>query len=124
MRPEEFVERWSRVWNGPDSDPELYLSLLHPGCRLTNPMSPITREELPQFMGSILAMVPDIRVVPIQWAETAEGVVIEWLNTGTLHGEPFQIRGVDIYTLQDGKGSEGISYFDPRPLLRAAPTGD
>jgi ketosteroid isomerase-like protein len=59
-------------------------------------------------------MIPDIRVVPIRWGETADGVFIEWRNTGTLDGTPFEIRGVDLYTLRDGKGSEGISYFDPR----------
>jgi hypothetical protein len=26
---EAFVENWSRVWRGPDSDPQLYMELLH-----------------------------------------------------------------------------------------------
>jgi ketosteroid isomerase-like protein len=69
-------------------------------------------------------MIPDIRVVPIRWGETADGVFIEWRNTGTLDGTPFEIPGVDLYTLRDGKGSEGISYFDPRPLLEGQPTAD
>jgi hypothetical protein len=38
-----------------------------------------------------------------------------------LGGTPFEIRGVDLYTLRDGKASEGVSYFDPRPLLRDEP---
>jgi hypothetical protein len=116
-----FMERWSRIWNGSDSDPELYMSLLHPGCVLDNPVNPITREELPQFMETLVAMIPDIRVVPVQWVATPDGVIFEWVNTGTLNGEPYEIRGVDHYTLQDGKGSYGISYFDPRPLLEAEP---
>jgi hypothetical protein len=48
-------------------------------------------------------------------------VFIEWRNTGTLGGTAFEIRGVDLYTLRDGKAAEGVSYFDPRPLLRDEP---
>jgi hypothetical protein len=115
-----FMEQWSQIWNGPASDPDLYMSLLHPGCVLTNPVNPITREQLPEFMKSVLAMVPDMRVVPTRWAETADGsVLFEWVNTGTLNGAPFEIRGADRYTLRDGKAFEGESYFDPRPLLEA-----
>jgi hypothetical protein len=47
---EAFVESWSRVWRGADSDPELYMKLLHEGCPLINPISEIRREELPGFM--------------------------------------------------------------------------
>jgi hypothetical protein len=39
------------------------------------------------------------------------------VNTGTLRGAPFELRGADRFTLRDGKGTEGYSYFDPRPLL-------
>lgn len=115
-----FVESWSKVWNGPESDPELYMQLLHEGCRLVNPINEIRREDLPEFMKAVLEMEPDIRVVPTRWAETEGGVLIEWVNTGTLHGVPFELRGVDRYTLRGGKATEGYAYFDPRPLLAAS----
>jgi hypothetical protein len=122
---EAFVENWSRVWRGRDSDPELYMGLLHEGCPLINPISAITREDLPEFVEAVLEAEPDIRVVPIRWAETGDGVLIEWLNTGTLHGAPLELRGADRYTLRDGKATEGQAYFDPRPFLdaQAAPSG-
>lgn len=115
---ELFVENWSKVWLGADSNPQLYMSLLHEGCPLINPVSPGTREDLPEIMHAFQSMIPDIRVVPTRWAETDDGVIIEWVNTGTLHGAPFELRGVDRFTLRDGKASEGYSYFDPRPLLQ------
>jgi hypothetical protein len=114
---EAFVESWSRVWRGPDTDPGLYMCLLHEGCPLVNPINPITREDLPSFVEAVLKIEPDIRVVPTRWAETADGVLVEWLNTGTLHGARFELRGGDRYTFRDGKASEGYSYFDPRPFL-------
>jgi hypothetical protein len=43
----------------------------------------------------------------------------------TLNGTPFELRGADRYVLRDGKGIEGFSYFDPRPLLDGqATSGD
>jgi hypothetical protein len=122
---EAFVETWSKVWRGRDSDPQLYMQLLHEGCPLINPINPIKREDLPQFVEAVLEAETDIRVVPTRWAETADGsVLIEWLNTGTLHGAPFELRGADRYTLKDGKATEGHAYFDPRRFLdeQAAPT--
>jgi hypothetical protein len=119
-----FVENWSKVWNGGDSDHRLYMKLLHEGCPLINPINPITREDLPEFVQAVLDVEPDIQVVPTRWAETNDGVLIEWVNKGTLHGAPFQLYGADRYTLKDGKATEGYSYFDPRPFLdgQAAPT--
>lgn len=112
-----FVENWSKVWNGQSSDPELYVSLLHEGCPLVNPISAATREDLPQFVAGLLEIEPDVRIVPTRWAETEDGVLIEWVNRGTLHGKPIELRGADRYTLRDGKGAEGYAYFDPRPFL-------
>ncbi len=49
--------------------------------------------------------------------QTSDGVLFEWVNTGSLNGAPFELRGADRYILRDGKGSVGYSYFDPRPFL-------
>jgi hypothetical protein len=120
-----FVQNWSKVWRGRDSDAQLYMELLHEGCPLINPINPITREDLPAFVEAVLEAEPDIRVVPTRWAGTDDGsVLIEWVNTGTLHGAPLELRGADRYTLRDGKATEGHAYFDPRPFLDAqtAPT--
>ena len=114
---QRFVEAWSTVWRGPDSDIELYMSLLHEGCPLINPISPGKREDLPQIFEAFMRVQPDIHVVATRWGETTDGVLIEWVNTGTRNGEPFELRGADRYTLRDGKGAEGWSYFDPRPFL-------
>ena len=116
---EAFVEKWSKIWRGPDSDTRLYLELLHEGCSRINPLNEIGREDLPEFMAALLEMEPDIRVVPTRWAETEDGVLSEWVNTGTLNGAPSELRGADRYTLDDGKATEGVAYFDPRPFIAA-----
>jgi hypothetical protein len=114
---EAFVANWAKVWRGADSDAQLYMDLLHEGCPLLNPINEIRREDLPAFMAAVLETEPDIRVVPIRWAETDDGVLIEWVNTGTVNGVRVELRGADRYTLVDGKASEGVAYFDPRPLI-------
>jgi ketosteroid isomerase-like protein len=48
---------------------------------------------------------------------SADGVLIEWVATGTLPGGSIELRGADRYTLRDGKVAEGVAYFDPRPVL-------
>jgi hypothetical protein len=50
-----FVDKWSRVWRGRDSDPDLYM---------VNPPSAETREDLPSIVAALLAIEPDVRVVP------------------------------------------------------------
>ena len=117
-----FVDTWSKVWRGRESNPRLYMELLHEGCRLVNPLGGGTREDLPRIFEAFLEVEPDIRVVPTRSGETEDGVLIEWVNTGTLHGRPVELRGADRFTLRDGKASEGFSYFDPRPFLEDAPT--
>jgi hypothetical protein len=105
---QSFVDSWSRVWRGRDSDPQLYMSLLHQGCVLINPLSAGTREDLPKIVEAFLAVEPDIRVVPTRWGETADGVLIEWVNTGTLHGAPFELRGADRFTLATARHPRAI----------------
>jgi hypothetical protein len=100
------------------------MDLHHKGCPLINPLSEGAREDLPRIIDAFLRLEPDLRVVPTRWGPTADGVLIEWVNTGTLHGVPIELRGADRYTLRNGRASEGHSYFDPRPFLegRLAPS--
>jgi ketosteroid isomerase-like protein len=110
-----FLEGWSKAWR--DRDGHAYAALLHEGCVLTNPVNPVTREELPQFVDTLLANMPDHRITVTRWGATADGVLFEWVMTGTLPGGPIEVRGADRYNLRDGKATEGESYFDPRRLL-------
>jgi hypothetical protein len=63
------------------------------GCPLVNPLNTITRERLPEFFTAVSAIEPDIRVAPTRWAETDDGVLIEWVNTGTLQSDALELRG-------------------------------
>ena len=112
---QSFVDNWLRVWR--ERDGHAYAELLHEDCVLENPISAIPRDELPKFVDSLLAIWPDHRIAATRWAATDDGVLIEWVATGTLPGGPIELRGADRYTLRDGKVAEGVAYFDPRRLL-------
>jgi hypothetical protein len=57
----------------------------------------------------------------LRLAAADDGVLIDWVTTGTLHGGPFELRGADRCSLRDGKATEGYAYFDPRPFLDGQP---
>lgn len=116
---EAFVAVWSQVWRGADSDPDRYMELLHDDCHWINPLGEGTRADLPAIMATFLQLEPDIRVEPICWAATDDGVLIEWVNRGTLRGTPIEVYGMERFTFKDGKAIDGRSYFDPRPFLAA-----
>ena len=121
-----FVDNWHKAWR--DRDGQAYAELLHEDAVLYPPLGAMTREQLPQFVDALLAVWPDHRIEVTRWAATREGelvhVLMEWVATGTLPGGPIELRGADRYTLRDGKVTEGVAYFDPRPLLerQQAPT--
>ena len=75
-------------------------------------------------MASVLQAEPDIRVDAVRWAQTSDGVLIEWVNRGTVNGTSLEIPGVDRYVLRDGKGVVGRAYFDPRPFIEAVAAGE
>jgi hypothetical protein len=64
---QRFVEDWLRVWH--DRDGHAYADLLHEECVFDNPMGPITREQLPQFVDSLLAIWPDHRIEATRWEQ-------------------------------------------------------
>ena len=96
-----FVENWSNVWDGPDSDPELYMSLLHEGCPLINPLNEIKREDLLSFMAAVLQTEPDIRV------RDRGRHAVRAIRRGPLHPAGRQ-------------GDRGLRVLRPAPVHRAA----
>lgn len=114
-----FVDNWHKAWR--DRDGQAYAGLLHEDAVLYIPQGTMTRETVPQFIDGLLAVWPDHRITATRWAATREGelvhVIFEWVATGTLPGGPIELRGADRYTLRDGKVTEGVAYFDPRPVL-------
>jgi hypothetical protein len=61
---QSFLDRWSMVWNGPDSDPQLYMELAPArGVPLINPSTRQRAKACRSFIEAVLAVEPDIHVV-------------------------------------------------------------
>jgi ketosteroid isomerase-like protein len=79
--------------------------------------------DLPGYMAALLGSVEEHRITPLRWGATEDGVLIEWVMTGSVQGTAFEIHGADRFTMRDGRAAEGVAYFDPRPLLEARAAG-
>lgn len=110
-----FVDSWSKAWR--EHDGHAYAALLHDGCVLRNPIATTTREELPQFVESLLRVWQDHTMVATSWAHQGDDILIEWVATGRLPKGEIELRGADRFTLRDGKVSDAVSYFDPRRFI-------
>jgi ketosteroid isomerase-like protein len=110
-----FVERWTAVWR--DHDAERWQELIHESGVLRNPLGELKWADLPSYMAGLAASIGDHRITPLRWGATEDGVLIEWVMTGSARGTRFEIHGADRFTLRDGRAVEGAAYFDPRPLF-------
>jgi ketosteroid isomerase-like protein len=115
-----FVEDWTAIWR--DHDGERWPALLHEDGVLRNPLGEVRRGDLPGYMAGLVASIKEHEIRPLRWGQTEDGVLIEWVMSGVRAGVPFEIRGVDRFTLREGRALEGVAYFDPSPLLQAADT--
>lgn len=114
-----FVENWSQVWR--DHDADRWVNLLHADGVLRNPFGELKRDDLPGYMAGLVSGIADHAISPLAWGTTPDGVLIEWLMTGRLGERPLEVRGVDRFTLRDGRIVEGVAYFDPAPFQAPAP---
>jgi ketosteroid isomerase-like protein len=110
-----FVDNWSKAWR--DHDGHAYAAMLHDDCVLRNPIATTTREQLPQFVESLLQVWQNHSIRATHWAHQGDDILIEWVATGRLPKGEIELRGTDRFTMREGKVSDGVSYFDPRRFL-------
>ena len=98
--------------------------LLRDDIVLRQPLGPTTRglEDGKRAFSKIFQAMPDLHAEVDQWAETQDGVLIEFRLIGTVGGRPIEWPVVDRFTLRDGLAAERVSYFDPTRLLQAVAT--
>lgn len=119
---EEFVRAFERFWSAPTV--EGLDGLLSQDVVLRQPLGPTTHglAEGKLAFSKIFMAIPDLHAVVDRWATTEDGVLIEFRLRGTVGGRPIEWPAVDRFVLQDGLGTERVSYFDPTRLLRAVAT--
>ncbi len=81
--------------------------------------------EIPDYLRRVKTLVPDISLRPLRWAQTEDGVLIEWEISGTFRDQQLSWRGADRFTLRGDRATEGVAYFDTHRLwVNADPSLD
>jgi steroid delta-isomerase-like uncharacterized protein len=86
------------------------------------------REELRDYFRSMFAAMPDARTTVTRLIAGEQSCAVEWRLEGTLNGAPFmdieptgkhvEIRGFDLFELEDGNLVSSTAYFDGMGFAR------
>jgi steroid delta-isomerase-like uncharacterized protein len=85
-------------------------------------------DELRDYFASLFAAIPDARTTVTRLIAGEQSCAVEWRLEGTLSGAPLmgieptgkhvEIRGFDLFELEDGKLVSNTAYFDGMSLAR------
>jgi len=116
----DFVTRFAHAWAHRDG--QRFLALWHPDGTLHSPLydRPVKGTEFGMLTALIAKFAPDQvwQLLDWTWRPKPDGavVIVEWQSTRVVDGKRFDWRGVDKFTLRDGRIFEEIVYFDTAPL--------
>lgn len=113
---EAFVKRFEAAWAGRQS--RAFLELWHPDGKLHSPY--YDRVIFGREIGALNELqglaVPNLTWRLIGWTWRADTVVVEWENSNRYGERLVTWRGVDKFTLREGKIAEEIVYADTAVL--------
>jgi SnoaL-like domain len=119
MSPEQiqsFVDRFAAAWKTRRG--EDFAALWHPHGRLVYPFvgRVIKGSEIGLLNDITKRQAPQLQWRPLGWTARGNTIVLEW-ETSNQYGErTLTWRGVDKFTLEDGKIIEEVVYADTAPL--------
>jgi ketosteroid isomerase-like protein len=118
-----FVEAFTAAWR--TRDPAAFETLWHADGVLRWPFTDrtIAGAEIGRLNGFVATHAPDLVWTLIGWTWRDDVVVIEWENRREVAGTQVSWRGVDKFTLREGRIAEERVYADTAPL-RAAYSGE
>jgi steroid delta-isomerase-like uncharacterized protein len=86
------------------------------------------RDELRDYFTSLFAAIPDARTTVTRLIAGEQSCAVEWRLEGTLDGAPFmgieptgkhvEIRGFDLFEVEDGDLVSNTAYFDGMSMAR------
>jgi steroid delta-isomerase-like uncharacterized protein len=126
MKPTEVAERYIGAWNSRSTTAinEMFVE----NGTYTDPVTngTLTGGAIGGFAGALFASFPDLNFEIASLAETASGVVLEWImrgtNTGSFRGLPptgasISQPGVDVIQVSGEKVATVRGYFDRQIML-------
>jgi hypothetical protein len=112
-----FLERFFAFGAAPSV--ESYLALFDPHATLfdSGMARPISVPEIPDSIRGVLAVIPDLVMVPERWRERNGTLFVEAGNRATIAGGMVQWRSVYCVDLAGDRVVRGRRYYDRRPLF-------
>ena len=113
---EGFVPRFNQVWNGHDLEGILGMMTDDIVFEASFGKEPggtrvVGKPAVRAFLLDMFERIPDVRWDEIRHFVCPELAVVEWLTTGTPHGNArYEVQGCDILTLRAGKIAAKRSY--------------
>lgn len=110
-----FLSAYVENWNG---DGDRLGDIFHPAGSLQSPgANPWSVAETGQFIASVKAGVPDLRIRILEWAHRDDQLFTEWEMAGTLAGRSLTWRGINRNHLRGAASLGAVSYWDRMALL-------
>ena len=117
------MEAFTAAWR--TRDPTAFEALWHPDGALRWPFTgrAIAGAEIGRLNDMLAAQAPDLVWTLIGWTWRNDVVVVEWENSRGTGDTRVSWRGVDKFTLRNGRIAEEVVYTDTAPL-RAMQRGE
>ncbi len=126
MQATEVARRYIEAWNARSSEAivEMFLENGTYSDPVTN--GPLTGHAIAQYVAALWVAFPDLGFEITSNVETATGVVLEWLmsgtNTGSLRGLPptgarVAVPGIDVIQVKGERIATLRGYFDRQTML-------
>ena len=111
-----FVAAFSAAWQA--RDPAAFEALWHADGVLHWPYvdRPIAGSEIGQLNRLLTEQAPDLTWSLLDWTWRDDVVVVEWESSRPAGDGSVSWRGVDKFTLRDGRIAEEVVYSDTAPL--------
>ena len=109
---ETFVKRFEEAWAAREGS--MFLDLWHPEGNLHSPFYDrvILGQELAALNDFQRAAAPNLTWKLVGWTWREDTVVVEWENSNTYGERLVKWRGVDKFTLREGRIVEEVVYAD------------
>ena len=111
-----FVTAFAAAWHL--RDPAAFEALWHADGVLHWPYAdrPINGSEIGRLNRQLAEQAPDLVWTLLGWTWRGDVVVVEWESSRPAGDRTVTWRGVDKFTLRDGRVAEEVVYSDTAPL--------